>query len=265
MYTRTATSRQEDEPDGSLETQKSMIRDYCFDHNIKIIGSYSDTGSGNDPQRPGFCELIQRCKSTDVDMVVCTSPDRIGRNQGIFQQLRVVLLKTGVSTIFTSLESQKESSASVALVEGLMVSMADYESQVRSEQTKAGMKAAKLRGNLVSTPPIGYLKPPPVERRLLPDPDTAPMIREAFEMYATGSVDQDSILEYLRKAGVRSPVSGKPISKRYLLRILSSPIYAGWVYVDEETEFVKGNFESIIDDDTFEAVKALLAKRKGKK
>ena len=198
-------------------------------------------------------------------MVVCTSPDRIGRKSAILRQLQDSILKTGVSIFFTSFGSHKESTASGAFVEGIMASMSEFESQVRSERTKAGMKWAKLEGNLVSTPPIGYLKPALVERRLLPDPEIAPLIREAFGMYASCSMDEDAILEYLQKAGVRSPISGKPISKRYLLRILSSPVYAGKVYVDEETGFVKGNFESIINEDTFEAVKALLGKRKGKK
>ena len=63
---------------------------------------------------------------------------------------------------------------------------AQFDNDVRSDRTRAGMKAALELGRWTFLAPIGYLNAPrAMGKSLMADPERAPPVRRAFEEYAT--------------------------------------------------------------------------------
>ncbi|OFW29823.1 MAG: hypothetical protein A3G76_08785 [Acidobacteria bacterium RIFCSPLOWO2_12_FULL_65_11] len=72
-------------------------------------------------------------------------------------------------------------------MEGVLAAFAQFDNDCRSDRTRAGMKAALELGRWVFLAPIGYINAPrAMGKSLIHDPERAPLVRRAFEDYATG-------------------------------------------------------------------------------
>ena len=72
-----------------------------------------------------------------------------------------------------------------------VAAFAQFDNDVRSKRTRAGMKAALEIGRWVFLAPIGYINAPrAISKSVLHDPERAPIIRLAFEDYAAGRVHE---------------------------------------------------------------------------
>ena len=91
------------------------------------------------------------------------------------------------------------------------------------------------------------------------DPERAPFVKLALELYATGDYSITDIVEEPTARGFTTRPTTKhpawPISVNKVHRMLASRYYLGYVpYEDEEFE---GNQPRIIDHDLFERVRAI--------
>ena len=67
------------------------------------------------------------------------------------------------------------------LMEGVLAAFAQFDNDVRSDRTRAGMKAALELGRWVFLAPIGFLNAPRAAgKSLTHDPERAPLVRRAF-------------------------------------------------------------------------------------
>jgi hypothetical protein len=63
-------------------------------------------------------------------------------------------------------------------MEGVLAAFAQFDNDVRSDQTRAGMKAALELGRWVFLAPIGYLNAPRAPHgSLMPEPERAAIVR----------------------------------------------------------------------------------------
>jgi site-specific DNA recombinase len=98
----------------------------------------------------------------------------------------------------------------------------------------------------------------PRVKRISVDRGRAPVVKEAFERYATGTETLDSLRHLFDKRGVRTS-EGKLVGASFISAILSNPIYYGhFSYVGEVHE---GKHEPIISKKLFYAVEAVLNRR----
>ena len=134
--------------------------------------------------------------------------------------------------------------------------MAEHYSANLSQNVRRGMDANAAQclctgGNRT----LGYKI---VNKKYVIDPETAPVIKEIFEMYAKGKTVPE-ILIYLNVRHVRS-VYGKELTKNNLYYILSNKRYAGY-YTYKGTE-TKGGIPAIITEELFNQVQEQVAKKK---
>jgi site-specific DNA recombinase len=124
-----------------------------------------------------------------------TSLNRFARERYDHHGLRAQLASLGI-TLGSATEPIDDSSAG-KLMEGIIASMAQFDNDVRSERTMAGMKARLERGGWTFPAPLGYMVARDVngQKTLAPDPDRAPLITQAFEMFATGLYSNQQVLE----------------------------------------------------------------------
>jgi hypothetical protein len=95
------------------------------------------------------------------------------------------------------------------------------------------MKAALELGRWVFLAPIGYLNAPRATgKSLMHDPDRAPLVRRAFEEYATGRYTKQQILDRVTAAGLRNR-RGRALSTQAIGMLLRNQLYAGVIDVRE--------------------------------
>ena len=121
------------------------------------------------------------------------------------------------------------------------------------------MKAALEEGRWTFPPPLGYLISHGSDAipNLEPDPKTAPLVRKAFELYATGMYSKREVLRKITAMGLRSR-KGEKVSPQTFDSLLRKKTYAGWLIVKRWGIERHGDFLPLIDEKTFRQVQALL-------
>ena len=148
------------------------------------------------------------------------------------------------------------------LMEGVLAAFAQFDNDVRSDRTRAGMKAALELGRWVFLAPLGYMNAPRMlGKSLMPDPERAPLVRRAFEEYATGQFTKQQLLQQVTTWGLRNR-RGQPLSSQSIGMLLRNQLYAGIVDVAEYgVRGRRGDFEPLVSEDTFYRVQAVLSGR----
>jgi hypothetical protein len=93
------------------------------------------------------------------------------------------------------------------------------------------------------------------------DPERAPLVRRAFEEYATGRFTKEQLLKQVRTWGLTNR-RGKLLTSQAIGMLLRNGLYAGNVDVPEYgVRSKRGDFEPLISEDLFYRVQAILAGR----
>src|SRR5262249_3527072 len=108
--------------------------------------------------------------------------------------------------------------------------------------------------------PLGYLN---VDRRIVPDPAIAPIIRSIFDWYATGEYSLTRVTKMAKAAGMVFRNSGGPVPKATLHKILHNRIYTG--DFDFNGKRYRGRYEPIITHELYQRVQEMLQRRLGRR
>ena len=124
------------------------------------------------------------------------------------------------------------------------------------------MKAAAEEGRWTFPAPLGYRTvTTSVGSRMEPDPDRAPLVRSAFELFATGKYEQQQVLKKITAKGLRTR-RGKKVPLQSFNSMLRKPIYAGRICISSWAIDRRGDFVPIVSDETFHRVQVLLSGRR---
>ena len=135
-------------------------------------------------------------------------------------------------------------------------------------QHKMLNKASK--GGTLGRAHIGYLNVPiTVEgyrvNTVDVDPERAPLIRRAFELYASGHYTVSEIAEDLEAHGLRSrrtpKMMPKPLHRSQVHSMLKDPYYLG--LVTYKGEIYQGRHEPLIESELFDRVQEVMSERSG--
>jgi site-specific DNA recombinase len=151
---------------------------------------------------------------------------------------------------------------------GIMASFAEYYSNNLSAEVRKGMDQKAKVGGTPTRAPLGYLNVPEVVgtrviHSVAIDNERAPLIREAFELYATGEYSIVDVCEALNTKGLRSRagkiVISKPVAWGTLAKLLSKPYYTGDImYKGVRYE---GRHTPLISKELFERVQQVMKSR----
>ena len=98
-------------------------------------------------------------------------------------------------------------------------------------------------------------------KSLMADPERAPLVRRAFEQYATGRFTKEQLLKQVRTWGLTNR-RGRPLTSQAIGVLLRNQLYAGIVDVTEYgVRGKRGDFEPLISEDLFFRVQAVLSGR----
>lgn len=112
------------------------------------VTTYSDSWTGTTMDRPGFSRLLADCRAGKVTTLAVWRLDRLGRTASGLTALFDELRRLGVAFVSLKEGIDLENPAG-RLIANVLASVAAFETEVRSERVKAGMAAAKKRGERI--------------------------------------------------------------------------------------------------------------------
>ena len=258
IYCRVSTKDQVE--NFSLATQEKMCRQFCASHAFDVDKVFVEEGeSAKTAQRTQFQKMLAYCRENKgrVKWVVVYAVNRFARSSHDHLATRAFLAALGVS--LRSVTEHFDESSQGKLMESILASFAQFDNDVRAERTVAGMKAAIQAGKWTFKAPPGYFNTGRnASPSLIHDPDRAPQVKQAFELYASGVHTKQKVLEMVTAAGLRTR-HGRPISKQTFDQMLRKPVYAGWLQVNGWGERQRGDFEPLVSQEVFDRVQALLS------
>ena len=220
----------------SLENQKQYFTEYIGDMpNWEFAGGYIDEGiSGvTTKKREKFNEMIDDGLDGKFDLIVTKEVSRFARNTLDSIQYTRQLLANGVAVYFqndniNTLDEDSEFRLTI------MASMAQDESRKISSRVKWGHHQAIKNGVVLGNSNIfGYRK---ADKRLYIDEEQAPIVRELFELYATGKYSMKNLETYFYNKGVRN-TRGNKLAHNTMANIIRNPKYMGY-YVGNKVQII---------------------------
>jgi site-specific DNA recombinase len=203
--------RDDTEEGYSIPAQREACLQLIREQGWSLVDEYCDRGesaSKDDDARPQFNAMLQRIyEQGDVDVIVVHTRDRFARNAARHLALRAALRKRGVR--LESVVNKLEETAAGWLAEGIEALVNEYHSANPSAEVKKGMRQKAQMGGWIHRAPLGYLnrKEWDAGRRMayvITDPERAPLIIEAFRLYANGEYTLDQLATEMEARGLRT-------------------------------------------------------------
>lgn len=171
----------------SIRNQKLILQKYADDHGFRNCKFYVDDGySGANFDRPAFKELMADIQEGKVGTIIVKDQSRLGRD---YLQTGMLMEMTfpQFDVRFIAINDGVDSANGISDFSGIKNYFNDFYARDTSRKIRAVIKAKGERGERVSTgTPYGYMRDPENSRKLIPDPETAPVVRRIFDMYANG-------------------------------------------------------------------------------
>ncbi|GGD35255.1 recombinase family protein [Sinisalibacter lacisalsi] len=245
----------------SLEAQVDAITAFASQHNLKIVEWFEEKETAAKRGRPVFNKMIRELKRGRAAGLVMHKIDRSARNLRDWA-LVSELPNLGID-IFFATESLDFRSRGGRLAANLQAVIAeDYIHNLREETIK-GLTGRLKQGLYPFKAPIGYVDNGRGQPKT-PCPVKAPLVQQAFRLYASGQHSIISLQAELGRLGLCGP-TGKPISKHGVEKILSNPFYTGLIHIKRTGAVYEGMHEPIVDARNFRRVQDLKAGKAGKK
>jgi site-specific DNA recombinase len=255
-------------PEGiSLPAQREAITTRAKELGAVIVHEFTDPGKSakSIEKRDAFREMIAYLKANqNVRYVIVYALSRFARNRYDDAVMMMTLEKLGVTLISTTEKNLDESPAGRAM-HGMIAVFNEYQVLVSGEDIKYKMSQKAKNGGTLGVAKIGYknvrINYEGREVRTIDvDPERAPFVKMAFELYATGNYSFPELRDALTDAGLRTKgnrrYGPRPISMHSLGAMLRDRYYLGYVTYDG-IEY-PGRHEPLIELELFEKVQKVL-------
>ena len=261
LYIRVSTDEQADKG-YSQRSQEEFLRKYCEINNItirKVMFEDHSAKSFNRPEWKAYLAELRKHKGKS-DYVLFLKWDRFSRNAGDAYQMINTLRRLGV-------EPQAiEQPLDLTIPENKMMlafylAAPEVENDRRALNVIHGMRRARKEGRYMGLAPIGYInKTDEAGRKYIAIQEPlAGVIRWAFEEIAKGIYNTEQVFKVAREKGFSS-------TKSLFWFAIRNPVYCGKIFIpkykDDESRFVKGQHQPLIEEDLFNQVQDVLDGRK---
>ena len=194
--------------ENSVETQNTLITDFCKTHDIKldkIIVDEGISGSGDKTEkRDGYNSLMSMIDNGEVDTLVVISISRWGRNLGeIYKSVQLMETK-GVK--FLSIKENIDTSSPYGrFTINLLSSLYEMELELIRDRVKDTLKVKKENGKVYSPTPFGFDR---VGDNLIENKKEKRLLRKMLRLKENGFSYGD-VSKYLTKNRHKTKSGGK--------------------------------------------------------
>ena len=272
----------------SVINQKELLRSYVKNNKFNLIGEYVDDGySGTDFDRPGFQKMLEDIKNKKINCVIVKDLSRFGRDHvmtGYYIETFFPENNIRFISILESYDSFKNQASNDSST--FIIACNDYYSKQNSIKIRNVLNDKRKNGKFIgSLPSYGYMRDPEDKGHLIPNPETAPIVKKIFKWRVDG-IGPTEIATRLNNENVPTPsgykktnFSSKLINRdnwniSTVKKILCNRIYTGDLVQHTQTKvnykskkkitldeklwiIVENTHEALVDKETFEYVNNL--------
>ena len=251
IYARYSSDNQRE---ASIEGQLRECMEYAAQNDITVIANYIDRAlTATSDNRPDFQRMIKDSYKRCFDMVIVWKLDRFSRDRYDSAHYKHILKKNGVKVV--SAKENIGDGPEGIILESMLEGMAEYYSAELSVKVKRGLKEnalkAKVNGGQI---PFGYYIDE--NQKLAVDQTLAPIVLEAFTMYADGYLIKDIVKRFDEKGLVTR--LGKKMSYNMIQYMLTNRKYIGEYRYNDIV--IEDAVPAIINKDLFERVSRRMEK-----
>ena len=229
-------SSESDEQLNSLGNQIGYYEDLIQKNKAwTFVSGYIDEGlsAATTKKRENFHRMVEDAKSGLFDLIITKEITRFARNTLDSIQYTRELLSSGVGVFFQN-DNINTFDEDSELRLTIMSGIAQDELRKLSSRVKFGHQQAIKNSVVLGNNRIfGYQKQ---SGRLVIDENEAPMVRELFCLYATGSYSMKQLETYFWEQGYRNH-HGNKLAHTTMSGIISNPKYKGY-YVGNKVKVV---------------------------
>lgn len=242
----------------SLEAQEKTLRKWCDDRKYEVFDLYADKGiSGKDIEhRPDMNRLLKDAKEGKFDIVLFWALSRFTRSVSDLYSTMEKFQKWNVDMVSYTEAFDTSTPMGRAMI-GIVGVFAQLERELTSERVSAAMAERASQGKRTCSEILGYDLEGKDSFKI--NEEEAEYVRFCFTEYLLRK-NLSEVANEANKRGFKGKRGKKPTAWS-IQKILTRTQYCG--YNTFLGEVYKGNYESIIDVETFNKVCSLL-KRQGK-
>lgn len=255
----------ESQEDGlSLDAQKRRLNTYMNEHDLQLIHEpYELVESSTRGERKKFMSIINNALEECENEPLAVVTDRVDRFQRGFKE-QVIFLdlikndRLVLHFLSENLIIHSKSKSNVYLQWNMHIMGAQMYVMNISDNVNRVIEENLEQGRPISKLPVGYLN----DRVIVGGKDRgtgkidkkkAHLVKEAFELYATGTYSFKKLAKLMREKGLTTTGKHKierPISTTHIERMLKDPIYYG-IYEAKGKRIVH-DFGKIISKELFD-------------
>ncbi|MEJ0011261.1 MAG: recombinase family protein [Bauldia sp.] len=239
----------------SLQEQRAAVEAFCARQGARISEWFEERETAAHRGRPVFGRMLRLLRARRADGVVMHKIDRSARNLKDWADLGE-LIDSGTEMHFATESLDLGSRGGRLSADIQAVVAADYIRNLR-EETRKGFYGRLKQGLYPLRAPVGYLDRGRGQRKEI-DPRLGPLVKRAFELYATGEFSLETLRRHMFDEGLVGH-TGKMLSPNGMSGVLNNPFYTGVMRIRRDGSSYQGLYEPLIPVDLFDQVRQLLA------
>jgi DNA invertase Pin-like site-specific DNA recombinase len=261
IYVRVSTEEQGDR-NLSIPFQTEACMRLAEDHSVEVAGVYADVASGKNDRRPEFQRLLKDAKARQFDQIIVYKYSRFGRNDAETGMHELQLEKTGVS-LRSATEPFDAGTSAGWLGKRITQIFAEFENRQKAEFVRSGMRQRVMQGDWSWKAPFGYVNKQEhidgrhVRRWIEHHPVIGPLVRQCFELMATGDWSLRELVDEMSRRGLRASMGGR-LRQQHIQRVLHNPFYHGIVSSPTFDVTVAGKHEPLVSKELFQRVQSVM-------
>jgi site-specific DNA recombinase len=262
----------------SPDEQRKKIEGWAQSKGFEVAGFEEDINvSGGMKSRPGLDRILERLERKEANGIIVSNLDRLSR-LGVADALELIdwirSYGADIGIIEPYIDTTDKVFGEFTLTLFLALNKMERDrAKVRWEEAGAN---AISRGIHTAGSPFGYMRPNEYDadgqwlprdkrdqkmgdRRLVPHPEQAPVVKEMFRRRAAGE-SWVSICRWLNDAGIKT-VYGKSWGSKDIQQVISRRTYLGVAFYGDYT--LEGAHEPLVDPITWESAQGRRGARGG--
>ena len=297
LYARISVETERKREADTIGNQLQLLKDYVSEHSdLTVFDIYSDDDiSGTDFIRPEFSRMMNDLRDGKIDCIIVKDLSRLGRNyleSGEYIEMVFPFFRCRFISVTDRFDTKYQQADISVQLKNMANEM--YAKDI-SRKICSTMRTIQEQGKFAgSRAPYGYRLDPADKHHLIIDEETAPIVKQLFELLAEGNTVH-FVATTMNANGIPSP--GRLLyergiastdhfknSKWYMQtvrRILQDEIYLGWMVSGkfrstyhstgkkgsqpvprEEWIVTKGTHEPIVTEELFNKVQEYFVRMK---
>ena len=240
----------------SIDDQIAELRELASRSGITPIKTFIEKQTAKKPGRPVFNDMLDRIERGEADGILAWHPDRLARNSLDGGRI-IYLLDEGKLTSLKFSTFWFDPTPQGKLMLSIAFGMSKYYVDNLSENIKRGQRQKVQNGIFPQWAPLGY-RNDKLTRTITVDPHRGPLIRTAFELYATGTYTLKQVREKVNALGLIGK-KGRELSVSNYQYILRNPVYFGLIRFSGE--LYEGKHEPLITKQLFDRCQEVMSRK----